>query len=46
MLSDIASSPQIIEMMSTNTPENDSETDPSQNGKKSSYENLKKKLLY
>ena len=44
MLSDIASSPQIIEMMCTNTPENDSETDPSQNGKKSSYENLKKKI--
>ena len=43
MLSDIASSPQLLEIMST-TPENESETDPSQNEKKSSYENLKTKV--
>ena len=43
MLSDIASSPEILDMM-TSTPENGSETDPTQNGKKSSYENLKKKV--
>ena len=42
MLSDIASPPQLLEIMST-TPENGSETDSSQNEKKSSYENLKKK---
>ena len=44
MLSDIASPPELLEMMSS-TPENGSETDPSQNEKKSSYENLKKKSL-
>ena len=33
MLSDIASPPQLLEIMST-TPENESETDPSQNEKK------------
>ena len=43
MLSDIASSPQLLEIMST-TPENESETDSSQNEKKSSYENLKTKV--
>ena len=43
MLSDIASPPELLEMMSS-TPENGSETDPSQNEKKSSYENLKKKV--
>ena len=43
MLSDIASPPEILDMM-TSTPENGSETDPSQNEKKSSYENLKKKV--
>jgi len=43
MLSDIASPPQLLEIMST-TPENESETDPSQNEKKSSYENLKTKV--
>ena len=43
MLSDIASPPELLEMMSS-TPEKGSETDPSQNEKKSSYENLKKKV--
>jgi len=41
-LDDIASPPQLLEIMST-TPENESQTDSSQNEKKSSYENLKKK---
>ena len=43
MLSNIASPPELLEMMSS-TPENKSETDPSQNEKKSSYENLKKQV--
>ena len=43
MLSDIASPPELLEIMSS-TPENGSEKDPSQNGKKSSYENLKEKV--
>ena len=43
MLSDIASPPEILDMK-TSTPENRSETDPSQNGKKSCYENLKEKI--
>ena len=43
MLSDIASPPELLEIMSS-TPENGSETDSSQNGKKSSYENLKEKV--
>ena len=44
MLFDIATAPELLEMMSS-TPENGSETDPSQNEKKkSSYENLKEKI--
>ena len=43
MLSNIASPPELLEMVSS-TPENESETDPSQNEKKSSYENLKKQV--
>ena len=42
-LDDIASPPQLLEIMST-TPENESQTDSSQNEKKSSYENLKTKV--
>ena len=42
MLSLDVASPELLEMVTT-TPENGSETDPSQNGKTSSYENLKKK---
>ena len=40
---DVAPPQQILEIIST-TPENGSETDSSQNGKKSSYENLKNKV--
>ena len=43
MLSDIASPPELLEMMSS-APENGSETDRSRNEKKSSYENLKTKV--
>ena len=42
---DVAPPQQILEIIST-TPENGSETDSSQNGKKSSYENLKKKVIF
>lgn len=45
MLSLDVASPEILEMMTT-TPENGSETGPSQNGKTSSYENLKKKVIF
>ena len=37
MLSEITSTPELLEMVSS-TPENGSEIDPSQNGKKGSYE--------
>ena len=40
---DVAPPQQILEIIST-TPENESETDSSQNEKKSSYENLKNKV--
>ena len=45
MLSLDVASPEILEMVTT-TPENGSETGPSQNGKTSSYENLKKKVIF
>lgn len=45
MLSLDVASPELLEMVTT-TPENGSETDPSQNGKTSSYENLKKKVTF
>ncbi len=45
MLSLDVTSPEILEMVTT-TPENGSETDPSQNRKTSSYENLKKKVVF
>ena len=44
MLSDIASPPELLEMMSS-TPENKSETDPSQNEKKVPMKIWKKKSL-
>lgn len=45
MLSLDVASPEILEMVMT-TPQNGSETGPSQNGKTSSYENLKKKVIF
>ena len=45
MLSLDVASPEILEMVTT-TPENGSETGPSQKGKTSSYENLKKKVTF
>ena len=45
MLSLDVASPEILEMVMT-TPQNGSETGPSQNGKTSSYENLKKKVVF
>jgi hypothetical protein len=42
MLSEITSTPELLEMVSSTT-ENGSEIDPSQNEKKGSYENLKKR---
>ena len=45
MLSLDVASPEILEMVTT-TPENGSETGPSQNRKTSSYENLKKKVAF
>ena len=45
MLSLDVASPEILEMVTT-TPENGSETGPSQNGKTNSYENLKKKVTF
>ena len=44
MLSLDSASPVILDMVTTTT-ENGSETSPSQNGKTSSYENLKKKVF-
>ena len=45
MLSLDSASPVILDMVTTTT-ENGSETSPSQNGKTSSYENLKKKVTF